>query len=161
MISELTIKLPYLYKNKRWKLVYKPELHGLSLQSFFREVEGTGPNIIVIKEFDKYIFGAFMPISWTTSSVFYGSGESFLYTFRNSQTIHCYYATMKDDCFVCSNHEGIIFGAGEGKFRKGAGLFINSTLEQGYSLDSQTYGNQILSCGINFQIVNIEVWALL
>lgn len=112
MIKEIVSKLPDLYKPRNWEQYFSTEQCGFSLQTFLRVTENRGPNILVIKDHKKTIFGAFMPISWKNSKLFYGTGEIFMFNFDEKQKISCFYASLLNECYVASDFEGIIFGGG-------------------------------------------------
>ena len=111
-IDQLNDHMPNLYRGKKWELKYSPRMSGLSLNTFLRVGEEIGPNVLVVIDENKHVFGAFMPSSWQILSRFYGTGEIFLFTFHDTESVNCYYPTMINECFVSSDHERVIFGAG-------------------------------------------------
>ena len=48
----------------------------------YRNCEGHQPCILVIKDFDDYIYGAFISDYLRSKNKFYGTGECFLFTFE-------------------------------------------------------------------------------
>ena len=111
-IQELKDHVPNICQGKDWELRFSPRMSGLSLGTFLRIGEELGPNVVAIIDESKNVFGAFMPSSWQTLSRFYGTGEIFLYTFYETESITCYYPSMINECYVSSDHERVIFGAG-------------------------------------------------
>lgn len=112
MVRQLRNYIPDMYKNRTWKLIYSPRENGLSMQTFLRLGEEAGANILVVVDENKNIFGAFLPHSWQATSRFYGTGEDFLFTFHNTELLTCYFPTMRNDYFISSDLERIIFGSG-------------------------------------------------
>ncbi|OMJ90902.1 hypothetical protein SteCoe_6664 [Stentor coeruleus] len=112
MIKEIVSKLPDLYKPRNWEQYFSTEQCGFSLLTFLRITENRGPNILVVKDHKKKVFGAFLPISWKNSKLFYGTGEIFLFNFDQKQKISCFYASLLNECYLASDYEGIIFGGG-------------------------------------------------
>jgi len=81
-----------------WYLLYAPLKHGISYELYLRKTESVGPHIIVVRDLDKVVFGAFVTESWKKTNLFYGSGESFLFSFKgNSQQIKAYPWQKKDN----------------------------------------------------------------
>jgi hypothetical protein len=109
--SQIVKTLPDIYSHRNWNLAYSTEKHGSSLLTFFRETENRGPSILLVMDSKKYVFGAFLSVSWKISRLFYGTGEIFLFSFGQKDKIKSFYATMQNECFVSSNTEGIVFGS--------------------------------------------------
>lgn len=50
-----------------------------------RKTENNSPSVILIRDLDNYLFGAYLSDGIKNSyGKFYGNGESFLFTFKNS-----------------------------------------------------------------------------
>merc|ERR1712113_767576 len=79
--SEIMTHLPVWCRFRRWDLLYSPMLHGLSLQTFYRNQ--AGPNLIVVRDAKGHIFGGFCEEPWHICPRGYrGKGESFVFTAR-------------------------------------------------------------------------------
>ena len=74
--------------------------------------ESNLPNVLVIKDLEGNIFGGFCNESWRKKSLFYGTGETFLFTFKKSEKITVYYWTHKNNYFMHSGTEGLCLGTG-------------------------------------------------
>ena len=75
---------------------------------------------------------------------------------EESKKVSVFKWTDKNEFFVFCDSDGIAIGMGS-KY----GIYINSTLEKGFSSPTDTFGNaERLSVGEDFIIENIEVWGL-
>ena len=71
---------------------------------FLKLKQNEGPNIIVMRDFDNYIFGVFCSDPLKQNQLFYGSGETFLFTFKDTIEISPFKWTNKyNSDFVHSN----------------------------------------------------------
>lgn len=79
--SQLFQDIPVRLKGCQWRLIYSTMEHGISMNTLFRKSEKFGPNILVIQTMDGAYFGAFATETWAIHPKYFGSGESFLFTF--------------------------------------------------------------------------------
>ncbi|KAH8741521.1 Oxr1p like TLDc domain containing protein [Cryptosporidium ryanae] len=82
MVDEITSYLPIVLALRRWQLSYCSKLHGISFGSFYRKVSGKGPSILVVRDADGVVFGAFISESIRNSANYYGTGEMFVFTYK-------------------------------------------------------------------------------
>nr|DBA24055.1 TPA: hypothetical protein GDO54_011758 [Pyxicephalus adspersus] len=81
-IEKLTKHLPPRTIGYPWTLVYSTAKHGMSLKTLYRTMMGLDtPVLLVIKDSDAQIFGALASEPFKVSDCFYGTGETFLFTF--------------------------------------------------------------------------------
>lgn len=112
MVFQILSKLPKYLKFRDWDLIYSTENHGWSLNTFYRNCETYGSNILIIKDQSHSVFGAFASQGWVHSKQFYGNGECFLFSFGTQETIKCYFATLDNDYYMSSDSECLIMGGG-------------------------------------------------
>lgn len=174
--DDLKALTPYLPQNcigKNLELLYTTTLDGYSLSTFCSKVCGGGSTLIMCRDTDNHIFGAFSNTDWLisestnnssfvrmsagedtrsghASGSFFGTGESFL--FSVSPTFRVYPWTHKNSNFQLLRSDGIGFGSP--KF----GLWFDSELDYGCSEMSETYGNKVLASKESFKISKVEVW---
>ena len=86
------------------------------------------------------------------SEHFYGTGESFLFTFWPSFRIFKW--TGEDNFFTRGTNESISFGCGGSSH----GLWFDGDLLNGHSQRTKTYDNDVLTSNENFTIASLEVW---
>lgn len=96
---KLLRKIPEIYQLKEWKLLYTLA-HGISMNKLYNsQGENDSPKILVIKDFKNNIFGAFTTNSWKREKLFYGSGETFLFAFKEEEDLVTYFWTRKNTDF--------------------------------------------------------------
>merc|ERR1712224_619430 len=77
MASEIRESMPGIYRFKNWHLAYSTAVHGVSLQTLYRQQ--TDAVVLVIRDIEGSIFGAFSNEAWRPSRS--GSGNGCLGTF--------------------------------------------------------------------------------
>lgn len=152
MYISLCRELPRIYQLRNWKLVYSPIEHGNSLRMMYRNACEFGVTLLLIKDAAKTVFGAFVSEPWRVTKRYYGTGESFLFTFKTG-TLRTFRPTLLNEYYIISDLQSIMFGAGVR-----SGLFLSSDLVRGSSGYSDTYGNAELSQTEDFKIVDLELW---
>ncbi|XP_032466421.1 oxidation resistance protein 1 isoform X11 [Phocoena sinus] len=81
-IEKLTKHLPPRTIGYPWTLVYGTGKHGTSLKTLYRTMTGLDtPVLMVIKDSDGQVFGALASEPFKVSDGFYGTGETFVFTF--------------------------------------------------------------------------------
>ncbi|KAF7457226.1 TLD protein [Cryptosporidium felis] len=82
MVDEITSYLPIVLALRRWQLSFCSKLHGISFGSFYRKVSNKGPSILVVRDTNGVVFGAFISESIKNSTNYYGTGEMFVFTYK-------------------------------------------------------------------------------
>eukprot|EP00913_Durusdinium_trenchii_P014215 g13341.t1 len=72
----------YLQWKSSWRLAYSLRLHGVSLKTFYRRMQREGPSLLVIQDHQGHVFGGFAASAWRLGDRYYGTGESFVFRFR-------------------------------------------------------------------------------
>jgi len=67
---------------RTWRLSYSPRVHGVSLQTFYRNMSAEGPSILLLQDHRGRVFGAYVPVQWRIVDRYYGTGESFVFRLR-------------------------------------------------------------------------------
>lgn len=150
---ELCKHLPARALGYSWTLVYSTSKHGFSLKTLYRKMSNVeSPVLLTISDTNGAVFGAMSSGPLKISEHFYGTGESFLYSFYNGFK---YYPWSGENMyFIKGNIESLAFGAGEGHF----GLWLDGDLYHGRSSKCKTYNNDCLSSQEDFVIKALEAW---
>lgn len=82
MVDEITSYLPIVLALRRWQLSFCSKLHGVSFGSFYSRVSNKGPSILVVRDTNGVVFGAFISESIRNSTNYYGTGEMFVFTYK-------------------------------------------------------------------------------
>ncbi|XP_053099606.1 oxidation resistance protein 1 isoform X2 [Hemicordylus capensis] len=152
-IEKLTKHLPPRTIGYPWTLVYSTAKHGMSLKTLYRTMMGLDtPVLMVIKDSDGQIFGALASEPFKVSDGFYGTGETFLFTFCPDFEIFKW--TGDNMFFIKGDMDALAFGGGGGEFA----LWLDGDLYHGRSHSCKTFGNHTLSKKEDFIIQDIEIW---
>ncbi|XP_056378550.1 oxidation resistance protein 1 isoform X2 [Hyla sarda] len=153
-IEKLTKHLPPRTIGYPWTLVYSTAKHGMSLKTLYRTMLGLDtPVLLVIKDSDSQTFGALASEPFKISDCFYGTGETFLFTFCPDFQVFKW--TGDNMFFIKGDMDALAFGGGGGEFA----LWLDGDLYHGRSHSCKTFGNSILSKKEDFIIQDIEIWA--
>lgn len=153
-IEKLTKHLPPRTIGYPWTLVYSTAKHGMSLKTLYRTMLGLDtPVLLVIKDSDAQVFGALASEPFKISDCFYGTGETFLFTFCPDFEVFKW--TGDNMFFIKGDMDSLAFGGGGGEFA----LWMDGDLYHGRSHSCKTFGNSTLSKKEDFIVQDIEIWA--
>ncbi|KAJ3076687.1 Nuclear receptor coactivator 7 [Podochytrium sp. JEL0797] len=192
LAAQLRPSLPPLYRESpTWRLIYSLDHHGISLNTLYHNCEslvgtngssgsqGGDPVLLVIKDVDGGVFGAFASETLKVHNGYYGNGSCFLWkrvvekhadhhhASDSSDTdtplrpkpdvpkIRVFKATGLNDYLILGEAHMIAMGGGEGHF----GLWVDQDLYNGHSGPCQTFQNERLSVKSEFVIQSLEIWA--
>ncbi|KAG7272243.1 hypothetical protein CRUP_001521 [Coryphaenoides rupestris] len=154
-LERLAAQMPARTQGYPWHLAYSTAVHGTSLKTLYRNMAGLdNPVLLVIKDMQNKVFGAFSTEPFKVSDSCYGTGEMFLYSF--GPDFKAYRWTGENSYFVRGHLESLQIGGGAGSF----GLWLDDNLHRGASYSCPTFHNQPLSTQQDFLVQNIEVWTL-
>ncbi|XP_069014384.1 nuclear receptor coactivator 7 [Embiotoca jacksoni] len=152
-IEKLACRLPARVQGYHWRLAYSTVKHGTSLKTLYRNLADVdSPVLLVIKDMDNQVFGAFSTHPFRVSEHCYGTGETFLYCF--CPEIKVYRWTGENSYFVKGNTDSLQMGGGGGQL----GLWLDAELYRGTTTKCATFNNQPLSSQQDFNIHSLEVW---
>ncbi|MGH0158252.1 UNVERIFIED_CONTAM: hypothetical protein FKN15_045214 [Acipenser sinensis] len=141
-IEKLAQHLPPRTIGYPWTLAFSTARNGMSIKTLYRTMQGQDtPVLMVLKDSDGQVFGALASEPFKVSDCFYGTGETFLFTFcpefelaqhlpprtigypwtlafstaRNGMSIKTLYRTMQGQdtpvLMVLKDSDGQVFGA--------------------------------------------------
>ncbi|KAJ3415505.1 hypothetical protein HDV05_004707 [Chytridiales sp. JEL 0842] len=158
-IFVLNLGMDASLRSPEWTLVYSSWVDGKSWSSFIDRVENIGSVLIVIRDKEGHVFGAFASTPLKQSPKFYGDPHNFLFRLQPSLDIHR--GTMINQNYQYFNYgmqmleNGIGFGGQLGYF----GLWLDSSFEFGNSKAnprSTTYNSPRLSKSETFTLDTVE-----
>ncbi|XP_007518532.2 TLD domain-containing protein 2 [Erinaceus europaeus] len=154
-IRQLSLHLPARITGHSWSLAFCTWRDGFSLQNLYRQMEGhNGPALLVLRDQDGQIFGAFSSSTIRLSKSFYGTGETFLFSF--SPQLKVFKWTGRNSFFVKGDLDSLMIGSGSGQF----GLWLDGDLYHGGSHPCATFNNEVLARQEHFCIKELEAWVL-
>jgi len=153
-IKELHSRLPSYHQYTSLFKIFSLSIDGSALKSFYNKCEEINNSVLVIKDDDDNIFGAYASEVFTPTSKFSGTGECFLFTFYKGNKIHIYPSTGINDNYMYCDDEQVCFGCSDDYFS----LALRNNLLDGYSRYTQTYKNESLNNKDKFVIIKLEVW---
>ncbi|XP_029306649.1 oxidation resistance protein 1a isoform X4 [Cottoperca gobio] len=153
-IEKLARNLPPRTIGYPWTLAFGTSKHGMSIKSLYRAMQGQDtPVLMVIKDSDGQVFGALASEPFKVSDGYYGTGETFLFTFNPEFEVFKW--TGDNMFFIKGDMDSLAFGGGSGEF----GLWLDGDLYHGRSHSCKTFGNPMLSKKEDFYVQDIEIWA--
>ncbi|XP_042742579.1 TLD domain-containing protein 2 isoform X3 [Lagopus leucura] len=154
-IEELGPHLPTRLQQEPWSLLYCTARDGFSLRTLYRCTgQLSSPALLLIRDTEAQAFGAFSTSPIHVSSGFYGTGETFLFSF--SPELKVFRWTGRNSFFLKGDTDLLMVGGGSGKF----GLWVDGDLHHGGSCPCETFNNESLSARGEFCIQDLEVWGL-
>jgi hypothetical protein len=145
-----------------WCLKYTPKTHGISMETLLRNVRRSKNTLIIVEDADGRIFGGFASEPWVPQGHrrFYGSGESFLFSYAREEDgppeIQLYPWTAKNNFIQYVDHDIIAMGCGDGQHA----FALHEDLLRGHSSPTPTFGNPALAASEEFVVKDIEIWSL-
>lgn len=154
-IRQLSLHFPPRVTEHSWSLVFGTSRDGFSLRNLYRQMEGhNGPVLLVLRDQDGQIFGAFSSSALRLSKSFYGTGETFLFSF--SPELKVFKWTGSNSFFVKGDLDSLMMGSSSGQF----GLWMDGDLYHGGSQPCATFNNDVLARQEQFCIQELEAWVL-
>lgn len=154
-LVELNNNLPYYQQYKNLILLYSMNVDGTSIKTFYDKCKDKGSTILLIKDDENNVFGAYANEEYKYNpNNFYGTGETFLFTFYNTNTIHCFLPTGENDNYIYSDYERLAFGCSDDYFS----LCLENDFWKGYSKTTKTFKNSPLTEKENFNALKLELW---
>jgi len=139
-------------------MTFSTEGNGFSLNQLYRrstDVDQDTPALLIVKDIEQNLFGAYISQQLMISEGFYGTGESFLFTIHpHFQVFHW---TGHNQFFVKGDAKALGIGSGEGTY----GLWLDADLYHGRTCPSKTFNNIRLSSKEDFIIASVEVWTFI
>ncbi|CAH1247342.1 OXR1 [Branchiostoma lanceolatum] len=152
-VSQLAQYLPPRTEGYAWMLIYSTFEHGISLTTLYKKMVGVdSPVLLVVQDSENNVFGALTSSPVKISEHFYGTGESFLFTFF--QDFKVYKWTGDNTFFIKGDKDCLAIGGGDGQF----GLWLDEMLYHGRTHTCTTFNNQLLTSQEDFTIKGLEAW---
>ena len=168
--------LPRAIRQNEWRLLFTTADHGTSLSSFLDRCSGHGPTLVLVRDKNGHVFGAFAGEAWRQKPDphFHGCGEGFLFStwvpadVSASGGFRAWRWSGANRHFQCAAIDFLAFGSGSH-----FGLWLGKSLTFGSTGRSETFHNEALtehsvSGGLEsphggasaFEVLELQVWAV-
>jgi len=138
-----------------WTLVFSTQSNGFSLASLYRNcLIYEGPTLLVILSGQKDTFGAFLSEPPRVSEKFFGTGESWLFSYKTSGALDIHNWKGENNFIMKGNLTSLVIGSDSNGF----GLWIDAELYKGRSQPVRTFNSPSLTSSPDFTIENLELW---
>merc|ERR1712228_937375 len=161
----------------RWKLFYSTAIHGISMNTLYKNCEDVEESILIIKDSTNCVFGAFIDVQWSVHTEYRGSIDCFVFQFVDKQNdknkeeekketesnhndskhakhrLIVYRSSGNKSYVIRNDMESITIGAGECP-----SIYFDADLNFGRSTDCTTFSSPGLTLNAQFQITTLEIW---
>ena len=168
----LRLYLPEVMQIQAYKLVYSLYNHGTDLATFYKGARGHDYSLILVETLNGSVFGGFCSREWKPVGSYFGTGESFIFSFDRNQkreekvdnsdegAVSVHRWTTRNNYFCFADNDKIAMGGGGGGF----GFVIDADFRTCESSPCETYGNLTSldagnTTGTAGRIANVELWA--
>ena len=123
---------------------------------FYKCAKKQDNTLLLIEDTNGYKFGGFVNQEWKIHKHFYGTGEAFLFTFKDTdEDVQFYRWTGFNDHIQFSDSTSLAIGGAEGKFA----LYLRNNFKNGVSNPWKTFDNCTLSSHNDFLCKRLELWS--
>eukprot|EP00058_Branchiostoma_floridae_P002486 XP_002587974.1 hypothetical protein BRAFLDRAFT_124886 [Branchiostoma floridae] len=160
-VSLLAQFLPPRTEGYAWMLIYSTFEHGISLTTMYKKMVGVdSPVLLVVQDSENNVFGALTSSPVKISEHFYGTGESFLFTFF--QDFKVYKWTGDNTFFIKGDKDCLAIGGGECHVSPPAASSACGWTRCydciGRTHACTTFNNRLLTSQEDFTIKGLEAW---
>lgn len=157
-LRSLSQKLAWHAVGNNWYLIYSTFKHGISLRTLYRSMltlDRDSPVLLLVRDDSKKLFGALLSCPLRISDHFYGTGDSFLFSFcEPNDELKVYNWSGSNHYIVKGNSDSIGIGSGDGHF----GLWLDEYFYHGSSYSCSTFDNECLAGKQDFICSGVEAW---
>ncbi|KAF8984956.1 hypothetical protein BGZ46_006443 [Entomortierella lignicola] len=143
------------------RLLFSSKTSGASFSTLIQKITFQGPTLIVMKDEDGYIFGAYADQDWEQKPKFYGSDRSFLFSIQPKFRIYRPSRVNNNFQYLDYGTKTLPNGIGFGGQLRYFGLWLASDFSSGQSAAEplcSTFQSPRLSKKQDFKLDEMEVW---
>ena len=158
-IIEIHSRLPYYHQYKDFKLLYTMDKDGTNFTTLIDKGSNYENTILLAKSDKNEIFGVYLSESLKILyGDFYGTAETFVFTFFDTDKIRVFPATRANELFIYTEPDKIAFGCTDENFA----LCFENNFENCFTGKTTTFNNPPLvkENVSNITVVNCELWTL-
>lgn len=180
-LSALASVLPSRFRFATWRLAYATHRDGTSLRTLYRNMptnSGATGAILIVRDMQGYVFGAFSPVvprvapryygtvRWSTCAhdhqqlTAYAQGETCVFRLRPDAVVWRWWSDnpsdVRSDFFMLGTLESLAVGSSTER----CALWLDEELSRGSSGYCDTFGSPCLASAEEFVVAGVEVWVL-
>lgn len=120
-----------------WRLLYSPEVHGVSIGTFFRQCQAwPGETLLLIEDSNGAVFGGFASHTWQAQSRYFGHPECFVFRFPpEDDRCEVFGSAGHNEYFLFADCSGLMMGGG-----RHPAIWIDQNFLKGTSGPCKTFG---------------------
>ena len=150
-IIEIHSHLPYYHQYKDFKLLYSMDKDGTNFMTLIDKCSNYENTFLLAKSDKNEVFGAYLSESLRILyGDFYGTAESFVFTFFDTDKIRVYPATRANELYIYTETDKIAFGCTDENFV----LCFENNFQSCFTGKTTTFNNPSL---IKQNVSNITV----
>ena len=161
--SALASAFPGRRQMSEWRLRYSTDNGGFSLNSLYRAGAACARSLLVVEDFNGFVFGAFCTDAWKVNPRYQGTGECFVFQMRPHAIKYGWDQRAeipgrphaRNDFFMLLGTESAGFG-GAPHFA----IWLDSDLLHGNSGLCHTFASPTLSGSEDFKVKALELWQI-
>ncbi|KAF9439358.1 hypothetical protein BGZ76_000019 [Entomortierella beljakovae] len=145
------------------RLLFSSKVSGASFSTLLQNISFQGPTLIILKDEDGYIFGAYADQDWEQKPKFYGSDRTFLFTIQPKFRIFRPSKVNNNFQYLDYGTKTLPNGIGFGGQLRYFGLWLASDFSSGQSAAEplcSTFQSPRLSKNQDFKLDEMEVWQI-
>lgn len=159
MAAALAGALPGRAKVSDWALLYGTDKGGFSLQTMYRAAARCSRSVLIVEDFNGYVFGAFLTSPWKVNPRYQGTGESFVFQLYPHMVKFAWQRPLagqaRNDFFCLVAPESVGIGGGPH-----FAMWLDSDLLHGHSGACHTFGCSLLAGSEHFKVKGLELWQI-
>lgn len=153
-LASIVSKLPPVYAASDMRLLYSLDVDGAGLATFYQKVADWSPLLLIVKDSQGYLMGAFCSDTWRPRSSYFGGKRTFVFTLYPK--FKAYFSTEKNVFYQLATRSFIAVGGGDNH-----ALWLDENFKSGSSGPSQTFGSPRLSGEASFRITNLQAYGFI
>jgi hypothetical protein len=158
--SALAAGIPGRHHMANWSLLYSTDKDGFSLQSMYRAGASAARSMLLVKDFNEFVFGAYCTQPWRVKARYQGSGECFVFQMRPHAVKYSWLQAGVSEAAAKRNDFFMLFGQDSAGFGGAPhfAIWLDSDLLYGNSGLSDTFASPVLSGSADFKVKALELW---
>ncbi|RUS15191.1 TLD-domain-containing protein [Endogone sp. FLAS-F59071] len=141
--------------------IFSSRFNGTSWQAFTDSILDRGSTLLLVRDKNGHVFGAFAYQDWEMKPKFYGDAKNFLFTVSPEIQVYPGGTVNNNYQYLNFDTQSLPNGLGLGGQLDYFGLWIASDFEHGHSRAAprcSTYGSPRLAVNEDFVVDEVEVW---